>query len=277
MPGSVPTTRTTHSPQGRPTEFEDLFGVEDLIVRREQFLKCLLVDLHLGAADPEQPPGSNATSIDPLIGRRDPSIPSGGTALRSMATFRSGREERTDSGRSVTPCSPRGDHDLNPGESVCQRRFIGRGKRGESVAIGLPQHFDGGLGAVESSRAEGDLGPQPAEEPRHTLADPDRCHRGLPPGRGSKLPPAPSRAARTAAAAVVLQPLASKRTETRKFAKKVLVTSFKIASPASDIRPAHEDRRPLELGGTTREQGPIDQVADGIRLNPAMAKQMIHS
>src|SRR5262249_50645162 len=77
VPGSVPTTRATGSPQG-PGDGEDFLGVEELVVGREEFLNRFLVDLHLGAADPERPPGADAAAIDPLVGRGDAFDPQGG-------------------------------------------------------------------------------------------------------------------------------------------------------------------------------------------------------
>src|SRR5262245_44243094 len=54
VPGSVPTTRSTGLPRlsaERAAQFQDLLGVEDLVVGGEEFLDSALVDLHLGAAD----------------------------------------------------------------------------------------------------------------------------------------------------------------------------------------------------------------------------------
>ena len=114
-------------------------------------------------------------------------------------------------------------------------------------------------------------------------AGPTAARRAVPPAPS---PPAPARvqpdkvrcraAATTAAAAVVLAPLASNITETRMGPKNVCVTCSSNASPSCTFVPPMKDGGGLEIVGPAREHRSVNQPRHVLGPDSAILKQMIH-
>ncbi len=243
-----------HLASQRLADLQHLLGVQHLVVGLEQPADGGLVDLHLRAADADGAVAELAVALAALSRASTPSMPSGGTALRSIANL-----ERlgcpADFGRQQARAGSAGrDDDLGAFERQrhVRRRSGGMRReprpgtaRGDRLAQPL-WPFPAG-----ASRRAPPPPPGPAAAPR--AARPARSR----PARRPSYPPdlACLSTAITAAAAVVLAPLASSITDTRIGPKNVRFTSSSSVSPAATLEP------PMKIAVCFSSSGPRVKIA----------------
>ncbi len=255
-------------------QLEHLLGVEDLVVGSEQFLNCFLVDLHLGAADPQRAPGANMFAPGVLVGGLDPLDAQGrnGVQVDQGLEFRQippdgGRQQRDARG-------PRADDDRAIADALARSASLAAANgvtAAPAVWRSVPPVRPRGRGFASrrplsppAGKAAGPRAGPPARSPPARRSVPLRAIR---PGSAS--------AAMTAAAAVVLAPLASNNTDTRNGPKNVFVTFSSTASPAATFEPPMKRAVADEVGRAPREQGPVNQVANVLRRHAAVPEQML--
>ena len=206
-----------------------------------------LVDLHLRPADAERPQQRTPSRSARLVGRLDALDARRGDGVEvDQRLSARATTDRTDSRQERRPPPRRRRRSTEaPARPSISVRFAEVEKAREWLADHLRRSIRPRPGPARVARADGDLRPQPGEEPRDPLADrPGAASTATSPLRPSR--PNPSSTARTAAAAVVFEPLGSNRTETRNGPKKVDFTASSTAS--APPRPSRRRRSPSSGG-----------------------------
>ena len=196
-------------------------------------------------------------------------MPSGGTALRSMATFSSLHAGRADFGSSTTPAAPAAMISVRSRDDGGQ--VVGAGD-GDGLELRARARAGDGLAgaAARASCREPTrtCAPCRASSSADALADrPGAAQHqapGVRPGRGA------SPATRTAAAAVVLAPLASSSTETRSPNAGIMALTRlgEQLLAGGDVAAADEDGGALQVAGPRVKMAPWTRPATCSGLTP---------
>ena len=193
-----------------------------------------------------------------------------------MATFNVEHAARAAFGNSTTPAAPAAITSVRPSSEAASsvsfatpagcRRCIGNGDRGFPHIRLPPELF------AANRRGRGRLR-APATEPRADRRG--RCRRGRGPWRPSSC--RCFAAARTAAAAVVLAPLASSMTDTRRPNCGIMCLSASASSfsPALTSLPPTKSAVLFRSIGAAREDRAVDQALHLLRLDAAVAEDFV--
>ena len=119
---------------------------------------------------PNAPRHVDAVALAPASLTSTPSMPSGGTALRSTATFRSSRPVHADFGTSCTPAGPELSSTSAPFEQLRQLRRVGQRGRLDLDVEARADELPRLLALLRLARGDGHVGAVLREQARRALA-----------------------------------------------------------------------------------------------------------
>ena len=231
----------------------------------------------LVAADAERPPAADALAVGVAVGRLDPLDPGRGDGVEVDRDLQVGQAFADRLRQQRDARRARGDDDRGARRAPRSGRPRPRSRTPRAACPTTLADRPRPSAWARSSDRE----PTATSAPSRARSRATRWPTGPVPARTAALapstdPPDPSSAARTAAAAVVFEPLASNRTETRNGPKKVVCRPpSRTASAAATSDPPTKIADRCRSAAPSGEEGPVDQVADRLGPDPAVAEQVV--